>query len=129
MPYGLPEENWAWRSAFDIGEYNLGQFAVEQEKNVDVPENAVFFDGVLAGDTGSAGGSYELPHAVAMYERDGGSLWQRTDPTTFAARRALARELVVKAANFIGNYTYEEEFVFRLDGVDRRARRTRPARR
>ena len=60
-----------------------GQFAVELEKNVDVPENAVFFDSVLAGDTGSNGGSYTLPHAIAMYERDGGSLWQRTDPTTF----------------------------------------------
>ena len=116
VPYGLPEANWAWRSAFDVGEYNLGQFAVEQQKNVDVPENAVFLGGVLAGDTGSAGGSYELPNAIAIYERDGGSLWQRTDPTTFARDGRLARELVVKAAYFIGNYTYEEEFVFHQDG-------------
>src|SRR5205823_10885594 len=95
---------------------NLGQFAVTQEKNVDVPENAVFFDDVLAGDTGSAGGAYVLPHAVAMYERDGGSLWQRTDPTTFVRDARFARELVVKTAYFIGNYTYEEEFIFHLDG-------------
>jgi primary-amine oxidase len=116
VPYGLPDPNWVWRTAFDIGEYNLGQFAVAQEKNADVPENAVFFDSVLAGDTGSAGGSYALPHAVAMYERDGTSLWQRTDPTTFARDARFARELVVKAAYFIGNYTYEEEFVFHQDG-------------
>ena len=116
VPYGTPDANWSWRSAFDVGEYNFGQFAVEQESNVDVPENAVFFDAVLAGDTGSSGGSYGLPHAVAMYERDAGSLWQRTDPTSFARDARLARELVVKAAYFIGNYTYEEEFVFRLDG-------------
>src|SRR3954470_16930290 len=116
VPLGVPDANWVWRTAFDVGEYNLGQFAVEQEKNVDVPENAVFFDEVLAGDTGSAGGSYSLPHAVAIYERDGGSLWQRTDPTTFVRDARLARELVVKAAYWIGNYTYEEEFVFHQDG-------------
>ena len=116
VPYGIPDPQWGWRSAFDIGEYDLGQYAVEQQKNVDVPENAVFLDGVLAGDTGSAGGSYELPHAVAMYERDGGSLWQRTDPATYERDARFSRELVVKAAYFIGNYTYEEEFVFHLDG-------------
>jgi primary-amine oxidase len=116
VPYGLDDSNWTWRSAFDVGEYNLGQFAVEQEKNVDVPENAVFFDSVLAGDTGSKGGSYVLPHAIAMYERDAGSLWQRTDPTTFERDARFARELVVKSAYFIGNYTYEEEFVFHQDG-------------
>ena len=32
VPYGTPDANWYWRSAFDVGEYNLGQFAVEQEK-------------------------------------------------------------------------------------------------
>src|SRR5215212_6908492 len=116
VPYGIDDPNWTWRSAFDVGEYNLGQFAVAQEANADVPGNAVFFDGVLAGDTGTAGGSYTLPHAVAMYERDGGSLWQRTDPTTFERDARFARELVVKAAYFIGNYTYEEEFVFHQDG-------------
>ena len=116
VPYGIDDPNWTWRSAFDVGEYNLGQFAVAQETNVDVPGNAVFFDGVLAGDTGSVGGSYSLPQAVAMYERDGGSLWQRTDPTTFERDARFARELVVKAAYFIGNYTYEEEFVFHQDG-------------
>jgi len=51
-----------------------------------------------------------------MYERDGGSLWQRTDPTSFERDARPARELVVKAAYFIGNYTYEEEFVFQQDG-------------
>jgi primary-amine oxidase len=116
VPYGADDPNWTWRSAFDVGEYNLGQFAVVQEANADVPGNAVFFDGVLAGDTGSAGGSYNLPHAVAMYERDGGSLWQRTDPTSFERDARFGRELVVNAAYFIGNYTYEEEFVFHQDG-------------
>ena len=45
---------------------------------VDVPDNAVFFDEYLAGDR-SVHGSYALPNAVAIYERDAGSLWDRTD--------------------------------------------------
>ena len=89
VPYGLPDPNWAWRTAFDIGEYNLGQFAVAQEKNADVPENAVFFDSVLAGDTGSAGGSYALPHAVAMYERDGALALAAHRSDDVRARRAV----------------------------------------
>jgi primary-amine oxidase len=69
VPYAIPDPNWAWRSAFDIGEYNLGQYAMPLDKNVDVPENAVFFDEVVSGDTGSAGGSYDLPHAACVDER------------------------------------------------------------
>ena len=26
VPYAIPDANWSWRSAFDIGEYNLGQY-------------------------------------------------------------------------------------------------------
>jgi primary-amine oxidase len=71
VPYAIPDANWSWRTAFDVGEYDLGQYTVPREANVDVPENAVFFDEV-AGDTGSTGGSYDVPHGIAMYERDGG---------------------------------------------------------
>jgi primary-amine oxidase len=116
VPYGLPDVNWAWRSAFDVGEYNLGQYAEPLEKNVDVPDNAVFFDEVVGSDTGSVDGSYALPHATALYERDAGSLWDRTDPTTFARDARFGRELVVTAAYVIGNYTYATEYAFRLDG-------------
>jgi len=27
VPYAIPDANWSWRSAFDIGEYNLGQYS------------------------------------------------------------------------------------------------------
>jgi primary-amine oxidase len=54
VPYAIPDANWSWRSAFDVGEYNLGEYGNALEQNVDVPENAVFFDSV-AGDTGSSG--------------------------------------------------------------------------
>ena len=116
VPYALPDANWSWRSAFDIGEYNLGLYTVGRDTNVDVPENAVFFDEV-AGDTDTAGGSYEVPHGIAMFERDGGSLWDRLDPTFITRDARFARELVVTWAAAIGNYTYGVEYVFRMNGA------------
>ena len=112
VPYAIPDANWSWRSAFDIGEYNLGEYTESLEKNIDVPENAVFFDEV-AGDTGSAGGSFEVPRGIAMYERDGGLLWDRLDPTFITRDARFARELVVTWAAAIGNYTYGVECVFK----------------
>jgi primary-amine oxidase len=116
VPYALPDKNWVWRSAFDVGEYNIGQYAESLRKNVDVPENAVFFEESVMSDTGSADGAYTIPRAVAIYERDAGSLWDRLDPTTFERDARFARELVVTGTNNIGNYTYQTEYVFRLDG-------------
>jgi primary-amine oxidase len=115
VPYGIPDSNWAWRAALDIGEYNLGQYAESLQANVDVPSNAVFFDEVAATDTGDPP-SYALPQAVALYEREAGSLWDRSDPTSGAKDARYARELVVSAAYPQGNYTYGTNYVFRLDG-------------
>jgi primary-amine oxidase len=57
-----------------------------------------------------------------MYERDGGSLWDRLDPATLERDARFARELVVTASMVIGNYTYMVDYVFRLDGsIDVRA--------
>jgi primary-amine oxidase len=116
VPYALPDLNWVWRTAFDVGEYNVAQYASALQKNVDVPENAVFLDQVYASDTGSSGGVFALPHAVAIYERDAGTLWDRTDPVSFTRDARLARELVVTWTFWIGNYVYATHYVFRMDG-------------
>ena len=94
VPYGIPDPNWIWRSALDVGEYNLGQYAEPLQKGVDVPTNAVFFDEATASDTGSAGGPIPVPHGIAMYERDSGSLWDRADPTTLVRDARFGRELL-----------------------------------
>jgi primary-amine oxidase len=116
VPYGIPDPNWAWRAALDVGEYNLAQYSVPLQAGVDVPSNAVFFDQATASDSGSTGGPIPLPHAIAMYERDAGLLWDRTDPTTGARDPRSARELVVTDTLPIGNYTYVFDYVFRMDG-------------
>jgi len=122
VPYALPDRTWAWRAALDVGEYDLGQFVEPLRRNVDVPNNAVFLDEAVPSDQGSDGGVYALPRAVALYEEDAGSLWNRTDPITLGRDARLARELVVTASYVNGNYTYTTEYVFRMDGgIDVRA--------
>ncbi len=117
VPYSIPDVNWAFRAALDVGEYNYAQYAKPLEKNVDVPENAVFIDEVLPSDTGSADGAYPAKHIGAIYEQDGGSLWERTDPTTYETDARLARELVVTATYVIGNYTYTLTYTFKMNGA------------
>jgi primary-amine oxidase len=116
VPYSIPDPDWTWRAAFDIGEYNLGQYAEPLRAGVDVPSNAFFFNEATASDTGTSGGVYQLPHAIAMYEQDAGSLWDRTDPTSFDRDARFGRELVISATYVIGNYTYSTSYAFRLDG-------------
>jgi primary-amine oxidase len=116
VPYAIPDRTWIWRAAFDVGDYNLGQYSEQLLKNVDVPENAVFFDAAAPSDTGSADGAFEMTSYAAIYERDGGSLWDRTDPETFERDARFARELVVTTTMAIGNYTYSWTAVFKQDG-------------
>ena len=41
VPYAIPDPTWIWRSALDVGEYNLGQLAEPLAAGIDVPDNAV----------------------------------------------------------------------------------------
>ena len=118
VPYALPDGNWAWRTAMDVGEYNLGQYMETLAPKQDVPTNAAFLDEVAPSDLGSGGGPQviKLDDSVAIYERDAGSLWDRSDPSTLEKDPRFARELVVTATSVIGNYTYTTEYVFRMDG-------------
>ncbi|MBI3553711.1 MAG: primary-amine oxidase [Elusimicrobia bacterium] len=113
VPYGDPDPNWAWRSAFDEGEYGIGRLAGPFEPGVDAPENAVFFDADFADDFGK---SNKIARAVALYERDGGLLWKHftIDPEHNESRRA--RELVLKSMAAVGNYDYAFSWIFRQDG-------------
>ncbi len=73
VPYGDTDENWGWRSAFDVGEYSVGRLASSIEEKTDAPENATLIDATFAGDDGEP---TVLKRAVGIYERDGGVLWK-----------------------------------------------------
>jgi primary-amine oxidase len=120
VPYGLSETNWSWRGAFDVGEYNAGSLAQILEVNRDVPENALLLDAVVAEDSGPSGknpsGARVIPRSIALYERDAGSLWTRTEPANGARDTRLSRELVTTWNCWLGNYVYGFEWIFKLDG-------------
>jgi primary-amine oxidase len=120
VPYGMGDDTWLWRSAFDVGEYNAGMLAQALEVDRDVPENTQFLDAVFFSDIGvdesNPTGAIEYPATVGLYERDSGILWTRTDPTNVQRDTRMGRELVVTWNCWIGNYIYAFDWVFKLDG-------------
>ena len=114
VPYGDTDENWRWRSAFDVGEYGVGRLASSIEPKTDAPENATLIDATFAGDDGQP---YVLPRAVAIYERDGGLLWKHFESYSGQNESRRARELVLSFIATIGNYDYALNWVFHQDGV------------
>jgi primary-amine oxidase len=110
VPYGDPDRAWAWRDAFDEGEYGVGKFCVSVQQ--DAPPNAVFFDAAFADDLGKP---YTAPKRVGLYERDGGVLWRHTDAEGRDQVRR-ARELVLFSVATIGNYDYLFHWIFKQDG-------------
>jgi primary-amine oxidase len=121
VPYGVPDPNWDWRTAFDVGEYNLGTFAQTLEPNRDVPEHAYFFDAVFGTDTGPAEdnetGTFDSDDTIGMYERNNGLLWTRTDPSNAERDTRGRRDLVLTWNAWIGNYIYGFDWVFGMDGT------------
>ena len=120
VPYGVADPNWSWRTAFDVGEYNLGSYAQTLEPNRDIPEHAYVFDAVLGSDTGpdeaNPSGTWDYPATIALYERDRGILWTRTDPSNAERDTRGRRDLVVTWNAWIGNYIYGFDWIFGMDG-------------
>ena len=114
VPYGDPDRNWRWRSAFDVGEYGMGRLASSIEPNTDAPPNATLMDADYAGDDGRA---YVAKSVVGIYERDGGMLWKHYESYSKTNESRRARQLVVFFIATIGNYDYAINWIFHQDGV------------
>lgn len=114
VPYGDSDENWRWRSAFDVGEFSVGRLASSIEPKTDAPENATLLDATFAGDDGEP---YVLPRAVSIYERDGGLLWKHFESYSGQNESRRARQLVIAFIATIGNYDYALNWIFHQDRV------------
>ena len=114
VPYGDPAQSWFFRGVFDEGEYGLGQMTFPLQPGADAPDNAVFFDAVLAGEKGEA---RRTERAVALYERDGGILWKHLDMDTRHNESRRARDLVLSWIATVGNYDYGFNWIFHQDGT------------
>jgi primary-amine oxidase len=114
VPYGDPNPGWFFRNAFDVGENNMGLYADSLEPLTDAPSNATFINAVLADDKGVP---YEIPRAIALYERDGGLLWKHYDDKLKHNESRRARQLVLAWIATVGNYEYGFNWIFHQDGT------------
>jgi len=114
VPYGDSDQNWRWRSAFDVGEYGMGRLSSSIEPNTDAPPNATLLDATYASDEGKP---YVLKNAVGVYERDGGMLWKHYESYSKTNESRRARDLVVFFIATIGNYDYAINWIFHQDGT------------
>jgi primary-amine oxidase len=108
VPYGDPGPGWFFRNSFDAGEIGMGVGAASLRAGIDAPAGATLVDAVLADERGVP---RTRPHAVAVFERDGGLAWKH------GADARRARELVVSYVTNLGNYDYGFEWIFHEDGT------------
>jgi primary-amine oxidase len=113
VPYGDPGLNWYYKNAFDSGEDSFGRYASPLEAGTDVPQYATTFNVVLPNENGDW---FNIPRAVAVYERDGGLLWKHWDQSHSHNESRRARELVLTWIATVGNYDYGFSWVFHQDG-------------
>jgi primary-amine oxidase len=114
VPYADPTAAWSFRDSFDVGELHLGPNSDALERDKDVPNNSSFFDAIIADQTGTP---IKYPHALALYERDGGILWKHYDKATKHNQAVRARDLVLTYITTLGNYDYGLSWIFHEDGT------------
>lgn len=114
VPYGDPDPNWNWRTAFDVGEYGFGNLSSPLDPGGDVPATATLFGAIFVDPQGKP---YKFSRAVAIYERDGGVLWKHYDFVSNENNVRRARQLVVTTAATVGNYDYLINWIFHQDGT------------
>ena len=114
VPYGDGDPNWAWRSAFDVGEYGIGRLGSPIARGVDAPENAAYVSFPVATDAGEV---QTLRDSVAIFERDAGLLWKHYDIDRDYNESRRGRQLVVMFIATVGNYDYALNWIFHQDGV------------
>lgn len=107
VPYGDP--GWHLWMPLDLGLVGLGNYSKTSfQLGREVPENAQLFESVMHDANGNP---LVVPRSVALYERDGGTLWRH------GAEARRARELVLAFYATVDNYDYGFFWVFHQDGT------------
>ena len=111
VPYGDPDAQWVWRSAFDEGEYGLGKLGAPLVPGQNSPAHATYLSPVLASDSGDV---VTLTNRAEIFERPGAGLWSHWEYAAGTDGRRM-RELWVGFTATIGNYDYTYHWIFRPD--------------
>ncbi|QQR58423.1 MAG: hypothetical protein IPG59_02695 [Candidatus Melainabacteria bacterium] len=113
VPYGAPGYDWVWRSPIDEGEYGLGRLTTSLRPGHEVPAHATILDIPYANSVGDV---KMKKGAVAIWEQDGGILWEHADDDAGRTSTRRKRQLVIAHMFTLGNYDYFTQWLFNQDG-------------
>ena len=123
VPYQDPSANWYYRTYMDEGEFGFGLLASPLTPGLDVPDNAVLLDALVAAalpDPSVPVVPLPLPRVVGVFERlTGDPAWRHFESFRGRYEGRAAVELVVRSISQVGNYDYLIDWVFTQDGVVR----------
>ena len=102
VPYRDPGFDHYRRTAFDIGEWGLGNMMTSLELGCDCLGEIVYLDAVVAD---SRGEPQVIPQAICLHEEDNGVLWKHVDSDTGAQIRRM-RRMVISVHATVANYEY-----------------------
>ena len=111
VPYGDPDECWAWRNAFDEGEYGLGKLGAPLIRGQNAASHATLLSPVMANDLGEI---VTFTNRVEIFEHPGAGLWSHWEYAAGPAGRRMT-ELWVGFTATVGNYDYSYHWIFRPD--------------
>jgi primary-amine oxidase len=113
VPYMDPAAPFYAYNFLDAGEYSAGGLAAPMEPGLDCPENAVYFDMIVAGDDGRPSVKRNVS---CLFERYAGDVaWRKRSDHLMESRPR--RDLVLRMMAVLGNYDYVFDWVFRQDGT------------
>ena len=121
VPYQDPSANWFYRTYMDAGEFGFGLLASPLMLGLDVPENAVLLDGLVAAaipDPNLPVIPLPLSRVMGVFERlTGNPAWRHYEQFAGGAYEGRAEvELVVRSIAQVGNYDYLLDWIFTQSG-------------
>ena len=121
VPYQDPGANWFYRTYMDAGEFGFGLLASPLALGLDVPENAVLLDGLVAAaipDPVLPVIPLPLSRVMGVFERlTGNPAWRHFEQFAGGAYEGRAGvELVVRSIAQVGNYDYLVDWIFTQSG-------------
>ena len=124
VPYQDPTANWFYRTYMDAGEFGFGLLASPLSLGLDVPENAVLLDGLVAAaipDPSVPVVPLPLPRVMGVFERlTGNPAWRHYEALAGGLYEGRAEvELVVRSISQVGNYDYLLDWIFTQSGAMR----------
>jgi len=121
VPYQDAGTNWYYRTFMDVGEFGFGLLASPLALGLDVPDNAVLLDGLVAAaipDPSLPVIPLPLARVMGVFERLTGSpAWRHFEQFSGGAYEGRAEvELVVRSIAQVGNYDYLIDWIFTQHG-------------